>query len=148
MFTKKLAAMLVAAVMIFSAATPAFAKIIIHKDFADRVITKNGKTYIQYEGVKYFNAKEFSSPFYKSFDRQVTKIYALRGLAESLIDAKGNLSKIMGYGNVLSDEIKVEINDTHPIIAIISKEARQFGNVKFEDESCRVIMEIEVEIQK
>ena len=143
MFTKKLAAMLVAAVMIFSAATPAFAKIIIHKDFADRVITKNGKTYIQYEGVKYFNAKEFSSPFYKNFARQVTKIYALRGLAESLINAQGNLE--IGY---LSDEIKVEINDTHPIIAVISKEARQVGKAKFEDESCRVIMEIEVEIQR
>lgn len=147
MWTKKLAATILAAVMIFSAASPAFAKIIISKDFADSVISRNGKTYIQVMEIKYYEPK-YSSPFYRNFMRQVTKLMALRTLAEKIADAQGKLSEI-GYGNVLSDELKVEITDVHPIIAVISKEARQVGEVKFtEDGNCEVTMEIEVEIQK
>ena len=123
MWTKKLAAMLLAAVVIFSAASPAFAE--------------NNKNVIRVTGVAFLSKEKSKSSFYKSFARQVAKMDALRKLAECTPAFKVGIK----------DEIITKIDVEDAKLAKYLKSAHQVGNAKFtvnEDESltCEVLMEM------
>ena len=136
MFTKKIAAMLVAAVMIFSAATPAFAEDSV------KYIERDGKTYVQVSGLG-TGAKGANSHgnFSKRFAMQAAKMDALRQLAEIIqgVETDPKIQEDQPLESV--DEITVRL-DALPLANV-----RQIYPVEFEEIDggilcCKITMEI------
>lgn len=130
MWAKKLAAMFVAAVIIFSAATPAFAE--------------DNPNVIRVTGIGYGpKGGNFKGSFYRNYARQAARFDALRQLAEDIADIH-----IESFTDTVIDEGTVIVKTTadKKIAAKLSK-AKQVGEVKFlTDEKGFVYCELEMEL--
>lgn len=140
MLAKKLAAMLTAAVMIFSAATPAFAE---NNSEWEELYSKikNGKGGYAAEDDFIFviglgGVTKGTGNFYKKFARQAAKFNALRLLAETIAGLK--LDPTDDTDGVVT--VRLEVDD---ITAKELSKARQVGEAKFySDGVCEVIMKM------
>lgn len=139
MWAKKLAAMLTAAVMIFSAATPAFAGNNAEWEELYSKISNNQGFYIENDFIFVIGiggVTKGTGNFYKKFARQAAKFDALRLLAEYI---KGlDVDQTIDTENLIITRLEVD-----DILAKELSKARQVGEAKFsENGSCEVIVKL------
>ena len=133
MWAKKLAAMFVAAVIIFSAATPAFA------EDNPNVIRVTGQGY----GSKSGNS---NGSFYRNYARQAARFDALRRLAEAIGGVQINAYSEEKGGRTTIDDLIATSKADEKIAAKLSK-AKQVGEVKFlTDKNGFLYCELEMEL--
>lgn len=157
MWTKKLAAMLVAAVIIFFAATPAFAENNAEWYELYSKIEKNHGAYIENNTIFVIGSgmgpkgRNAYGSFYKSFARQAAKMDALRNLAETIksrIYKRGGISIWDEFDDASlkydeNKDITIYTSKIGDKISLLLSKAKQFGEAKFDEhEVCEMIMQM------
>ena len=152
MWTKKLAAMFLAAVMVFSAATPAFAE---NDSEWEEIYTKIEKSHNGYiiENNVIFASGVGSGPkgatrngsFYKSFARQAARFDALRRLAELAngVQVEATVDRDEAGNPIWETETVITSLETNEKIMEILSKSSLLGEAKFFDDGvCVLIMKM------